>query len=524
MASSINDDRGFALVISCNLGNEGGPTYLFLDTCHEKHVEGSSTIPTHPLQNGNTMADHMYRNPDTFSVSGSFGMFGKYANDKNYENVNIGSDSIDRLAKIQSVFEYIKDNGILCTLTTLRTASDGSSETRFKIRKNMALERISWVENQTSMQYSLSFKEIITVKIQEYEVKDDEDLPNIVMPPARTLGQIMIGESEEDSPYTRIVITALAANGYIEIGILRIAARIGTIIFGGIVGISISAAAGLLVLGVGILGANIGAAIAAGLGASAALTPVVPVGTVIAAAATIAIGLGVTVWTIISRVKEQQRRVKAFKLINKFEEYVTKDGTLDEAKLMANINNISVNESEVNRLNKLLIDVKDKILAIESDCMFYAISNGQDDNSPREVVLNIGNRPYYIEFVEDTSTVFGWKMDISTPNNVGDAVTLDGINGVMINNSWCPCTSFDEMDYHTNCIFKDATREYQVYLYNPSIKIQGGKTTEEEARAISVVRKLLCGYYIVVSKGNIQDNVKKIYDAIDSAIRAGGYD
>lgn len=523
MASSINDDRGFALVISCDLGNEGGPTYLFLDTCHEKHVEGSSTIPTHPLQNGNTMADHMYRNPDTFSVSGSFGMFGKYANDKNYDSIDIESDP-GRLAKIQSVFEYIKDNGILCTLTTIRTTSAGSSETRFKIRENMALERVSWIENQTSMQYSLSFKEIITVKIQEYEVKDDEDLPNIVMPPARTLGQIMIGESEEDSPYARIVITALAANGYIENDVLRIMARVGTIIVGALVGELISAVAASLIIGAGILAANIGTAIAAGLGASAALTPVVPVGTVIATVAAIAIGMGLTIWTIVSRVKEKERRAKAFKLINKFEEYVTKDGTLDEAKLMANINNISVNESEVNRLNKLLIDVKDNILAIESDCMFYSISNGQDDNSPREVVLNIGNRPYYLEFAEDTSTVFGWKMNVSTPNNVGTAVTLDGINGTMINNSWCPCTSFDEMDYHTNCIFKDATREYQVYLYNPSIKIQGGKTTEEEARAISVVRKLLCGYYIVVSRGNIQDNVKKIYDAIDSAIRAGGYD
>lgn len=514
----INDDRGFSLVIGANLNGEY--TYLYLDTCHEKRVEGSSTIPTHPLQNGNTMADHMYRNPDTFTVSGSFSMFGRYANDETYESIEVESDH-GRLAKIQSVFEYIKDNGILCNLTTMRSMTP-NSETRFKTRNNFALEHISWIENQASMSFTLSFKEIIAVAIEEYEVKDDADLPNIVMPPARTLGQMMVAEENEGevSPYVNIVILALQENGYLQNGVARAFQLMGTVVLGYIGATSIIAAAILLIAGIIKAGVAIGAAIAAAVGASAAITPAVPVGTIIGIAAIAIIGVGITIMKTVNKVKEKRRQKKMFKLINNLKDYVADDGTVDEKALQEaiNTNGVSINESEVDRLNRFLTEVKNSILAVQSDCMFYAISNGQDDNTEREVVLNIANNAYYLSFIKDVSSSDGWKLQVSTTNSTGDAVDLNGTNGILLNGGWCPCTSFDEMDPMTNCIFKDATREYQVYLYAPNLAIQ------KDARAGAAVKKLLCSYYIVVSKGNVQSNVEKIYKAIDDAIRAGGYE
>jgi hypothetical protein len=46
--------------------------YIELDTCREKNVKESSTIPSRPIQNGQVMSDHMYRDPDEVTISGAF--------------------------------------------------------------------------------------------------------------------------------------------------------------------------------------------------------------------------------------------------------------------------------------------------------------------------------------------------------------------------------------------------------------------------------------------------------------------
>ena len=158
----IRNDFGFQLVIGAKLDGVNYQ-YLYLDTCMEKKVTSSATIPIYPLQDGTTMSDHMYRNPDTFSIQGSFSLAGARASDRNYgapftDEVASGQD---RLTKIQAVFEYIKDNGILCDLTTF--GPSGNGETRFKTRHNMALQSVTWVEKQISMEYTMEFHEIICV-------------------------------------------------------------------------------------------------------------------------------------------------------------------------------------------------------------------------------------------------------------------------------------------------------------------------------------------------------------------------
>ena len=123
-------DRGYQLVIGAKFDGINY-TYLFLDTCTEKRISGSARIPTQPLQDGNTMADHMYREPDEFTVSGSFSLYGANSGILYNDVPGIG-DTGDRLQNIETVFEYIKDSGILCDLTTINWAKDKS--TRFKQR------------------------------------------------------------------------------------------------------------------------------------------------------------------------------------------------------------------------------------------------------------------------------------------------------------------------------------------------------------------------------------------------------
>ena len=86
--------------------------YLILDTQDDKQVTASAQIASQPLQDGDTMSDHMYREPVTVSLTGSFSLNGKNWNDDSYNFISKG----DRLTNIQEAFEQILNEGLLCTL------------------------------------------------------------------------------------------------------------------------------------------------------------------------------------------------------------------------------------------------------------------------------------------------------------------------------------------------------------------------------------------------------------------------
>ena len=141
----------YKLVIRVNM-NQYGEVYgkdeavkiLMLDVVKTKSITASSTITNQPLQSGDTMSDHMYRNPTTFNVSGTFALNGENANDISYGF--IGKEN-DRLTQIETLLEKIKDEGYLCDLITMSFDDNGKNDannTRFKVRKNMALTSITW--------------------------------------------------------------------------------------------------------------------------------------------------------------------------------------------------------------------------------------------------------------------------------------------------------------------------------------------------------------------------------------------
>lgn len=518
-------DRGYQVVIGAKFDGTNY-TYLHLDTCTDKQITASATIPTQPLQDGRTMSDHMYRNPDTYNIRGSFGLFGQNRNNTDYDNIPDVGTAGDRLTNIQSVFEYIKDNGILCDLTTLDEGANGT--VRFKIRKSMALKSITWVESQVSMTYSFEWQEVICVNAQQYiEAKMDDDLPSIYLPEARSLGQVMVQENLADgevSPYVKIVLQSLIQNGYIQNGVVRFLAAAGTnavAIMVGMLQVSLVAVIGAIVATAVVIGAVIGlSAILTAVGASAAaMTAIFPVGTIVGAAIGAIVGVIALVAHLINKNKEKAKQKKMFKLVQNLDHYIDKNGYLDDAKLAQALKDGSVKASveELDRLQKFLSDIKNQILNITDNCAFYSLSSGPDDNNEREVVLNIGNTPYYITFYKTPGQGYGWNASVKTPGASGD-VELDGTNGEMLNR-FCPVSTFEEMDVYTNCMFRDATRQYEVYLYNPSLNPEVNRSTTAMRNAATY----LSSYQLVVSRGHIKDNVNKIYEAINNAIIEGGY-
>ena len=167
----LDDSKVYNLVVRCDM--DGETKDFMFDYVEDTSTTVSSEITTHPLVNGDIIADHMYNNPIDMSFSGTFSLFGN----KKY---NFGTS--DRLANIQETFERINREGIMCTLVK---RSKGGDENRFKVRKNMVLTSINWTEHQSSMDFSFQFNEAITAIVDEPEYdKDikDESLPRVSDP------------------------------------------------------------------------------------------------------------------------------------------------------------------------------------------------------------------------------------------------------------------------------------------------------------------------------------------------------
>lgn len=482
----------FRTVIGCNFNQiETGETtpnrYLILDTQKDKNINASATIASQPLQNGDTMSDHMYREPVTFSIQGSFSLNGKNWNDNSYNFMEKG----DRLTNIQEVFEYILNNGILCTITTIDENdyvynSSGeytgqiksNAKNRFKVRKNMALNSINWTELQNTINYNFSFREVIMVEAQEYEELSEEErealgLPNVTQPVGSSLGTILA----DNGQLQEIIIKSLYDNGYIENDFLRVLAYTGAIFLTDIViavvahiAVSLALIPAAAIAGIAILGGTVGAT-----------SLLVPVGTIIAAGLVIITAIAIGIASLFSWISYMEKQKKAFKLI---------DGSA---------------EPDGYRLQNLLEDIELTVNQVNSNLTIYEIN----ENKPQQVVLNIAGESYIINFKKN-NTNGEWYSEVED---------MDGNPLDTVRTSWSPVTSINDLNRNSNLWFKDKSLIYEIYLMNPNLSEEINDTKE----ALDNVRKNLTTYSIWVSKGRIQDNVKLITDAINNAITSEGF-
>lgn len=141
---------GIAYKITCTIDNK--ETTILLDTINETSVNTSSNLTQHPIVNGDMVADHMYKDPITISLSGSFSLNGGTL-------MNISSTG-SSLSNIQTLFERIKNEGIVCSL--MKVMTDSKQNMRFLERNNMVLTSIRWSEKVNSMDFSFTFTQVLT--------------------------------------------------------------------------------------------------------------------------------------------------------------------------------------------------------------------------------------------------------------------------------------------------------------------------------------------------------------------------
>lgn len=476
--------------------------YLVLDTQEDKTINASSQIAQQPLQNGDTMSDHMYRNPVQVNISGKFSLNGKNWDDDSYDFKNNG----DRLTNIQEVFEEIKDEGYLCRLTTIDEADvqndqnqkgitlKSNAKTRFKTRNQMALTSIVWSERQNTINYQFTFTEVILVDEQEYEELSPEEaekygLPNVSSPVGSSLGSLLA----ETGQLKETILRTLYDNGYVMDDFFKalcetihqltesVAIAAAVISVGLAVAVITAIPAAIAVASVVISGTATAASIMGALAGS--VSAVFPVGTIVVAAVAVIAGLAIGIVKFVQWKKKQEKQKRAFKLIN---------GSA---------------EQDGQRLINLFDDVEKAINRVKTGLTIYNITG----NYEQIVTLNIAGDYYLITFEKNNAIKDKpWSAKVTDLN--GNALSS-------VYHSWGPVSSFLDLNRNKNLWFKDNSKEYEVYLVNPSLSAEINPTADE----MNAAKANLEGYTIWVSKGDIQSNIKTVEDAIEKAIEAEGF-
>lgn len=510
----------YQLVIDCEQAS-GEIKRLFLDTCFEKNATASAQIAQQPVQSGRVISDHMYSMPDEFTIRGTFSLYGNLQYDfDDFEGVG---NSTDRLTNIENVFEYIKDNGLLCTLVTLDTSKQDGS-VRFKQRDNMALKNITWTEKLASVDYTLSFVEIMTVDMQNPPVALT-NYPETIMPSARSLGQIMVEDAGDD--LIKMVLEALYNAKYISKTDLEYMWAVNEhgVGFGNgevnrwMINLLVSTAISVGVLaGAFVVGEALIAGTLVALGATSAI---VPVGTIVAAAVAATIAIGACIWYLFNKAQEEQKLKMAFHLVTGIENHITENANgekvLDIQGAITD-GNCKLNNTELVKLQKLLVDVKNAVIGYSSGVEIYQVSSGIDDNSSRTVCIKINDWPYYIDFIKDEiNTTYGWNFNVTTLNSSGDQVSVDGSNGMKFTNK--VVSDLSNCNLNENCFFCDKTYQKFVYIFNPNLNPTINRSQED----FDSVKTKLCGYQIVVSDGDLKEKIDKINDVIMDTIKSRGY-
>lgn len=492
----------FRTVIGCNMdqyktGSFEPTRYLVLDTQEEKTVRSTATIATQPLQSGDTMSDHMYRDPNAFTIRGMFSLNGKNWDDDSYDFMEKG----DRLTNVQHVFEAIKDNGILCRITTIdeddfasvgkqggASSLKSDARTRYKTRDNMALTSILWEERQNTVKYTFEFREVIMVESQEYEELSEEEreelgLPKVTSPVGSSLGTVLADTGQ----LTQVILRTLYDNGYINDDWFTLVCEGYGEIIKDMVIASAVVAVGLAVAVITAVPAAIAAAAApAGMTLAAlagSVSILFPVGTVILAVGAVIAGFAIGISNFLKWKEKKKKQTLAFKLVN---------GKPD---------------ADWERMQNLLDDIKVAVNQAKSNLTIYSISG----NKEQVVVLNIGGEYYQISFSKNNATDGQeWGAKVTDLDN-------DPVSG--IRHAWCPVSSFNDLNRNQNLWFRDKTGQFEVYLVNPSLSAEINKTDEE----MEAAKANLEGYSIWVSKGDITQQVDKVEKAIEKAIEAEGF-
>lgn len=525
----------YRVVIGAKLN--GRLCYFDLDTCTERSLNSTATVPQYPVQNGVTVADHMYRNARSLNLSGQFSLAGRnsYEGNNLYTKDNIVGDlaagtksweqwfeedagelkdlsANNRLEAIQRVFEYIQAKGIFCTIM-MCSGKPGGANTRFKVRDNMVLTSISWREQYNSMNFSLGFTEVITVSsLGEFETFDYDGLyPSTTLPATHSLGDVV----QASGTIYQTVIEALLNANYIDLADGQAYRLKGETLAGDGAGEVLKR----------VIAAAVAAALAAGVAvgtAALASTTVAGVsGTTILASAGggpigLAIGLAIAgeilyIGGIIAGAQAIVRAVhlnQGFNLVLKYKDYI--DPNTFELKPGVDISAAQLNDSDLGRLRVLLEDVQAAVDTEITNINFYNLP-GADS---AEVPVQVGVDSLTLRVTRGTAKQpFSMQILKGLGSNAEPVTPPFG--------DWCVEGNLTDMDESSNMMYKDSSRQYYMYLYNPYLNPEfanmSGLSVPEDAETN------LSNYYVVVVKGSMKDSMKKLSDVIKDVLSNRGY-
>lgn len=187
---------------------EGRLETIVLDTVEDTTVNGSSTITEYPMVNGDIVSDHAIVEPISLSLSGSFALNGS--------NQIIVDDGGARLASIEKFFEDLQRNATLCEIVKVTVSAE--NQARFLRRSSMCLKSYSWTEKISSLDYTLNFKQVLLVDIQEPEdVVIDENLPDINAPKTSNFTETLFDVNQFDAQLITVLKSEkLIADDFID--------------------------------------------------------------------------------------------------------------------------------------------------------------------------------------------------------------------------------------------------------------------------------------------------------------------
>lgn len=525
-------DSTYKVVIGAQLN--GVTAYFDLDTCVARSLTSSATVTSFPIENGLSASDHMYRNPRTFTLSGTFSLNrgghrivdsytmdaiqswhpegGTVSWEDWLQNEGAALKSLNAenyLQSVQTVFEYIQEKGILCQIMMAQDTKESSA--RFKVRNNMVLQNIQWQEMYNSMTYSFTFQEVISViKEKEFETFGYNKLyPSVYLPATKSIGEIV---SETGSLF-QIIIRLLYENGYIGLadGYAFSLAGLKTDIAKMIGDVT----AELLKL------QGIGTSLIAG-GAIAATAAVVGVVTggigialclvILACSAALVYGGYKTQEKAANNIKKIATRKNHFTLLKDYAKYVDPKSL---NVINSRIQGSDINTGEIARLRQLLIAVQANIDTAMTNISLYQISTGEKDREERDCPIQVGNDLLTIRINKTNNPDSPYNLTILRSLGGDREETISPLYG-----GWPAVGNLYMLKQNSNSIYIDRTNQYVMYLYNPYLEDdvrQAKGYTPTEAKAY------LSNYYFIVSKGNIEENMKKLIEAINSAFTTQGY-
>lgn len=440
------------------------------DTLDSVNIQASSAISSYPIVNGDSISDHMSRQPSTVSLSGTFSLAGNKPTTFNGQS--------DRLTNIETLFEKIKNQGVMCSIVTMQRGNSTNSKQRFKTRDNLVLTNITWTEGQISLGFSLSFQEAMTVSVNREPTIDynDENLPDIT--DATTLN--FTDEFLDDSTVLQTINSILEDNGLLDNNALRkIASYSNDIIIGQAKGVG------------------------AGLVTGALTTAAIGIATFIAGFSLTGVGaviiftVGFIVGGIVALWKYWQKRDAERKfMLQAFEDYSDPDKASQEAIRYANY----------------VGSIKEQLDSLNDYIQVYGISS----NAPQECMLYTDNTYVVFTFkknnTQTTDSKSVWSCHIE--NDSGEIKKDINDIGSEAKETIVDCNN-------SNYLFRTLGEHYYVYLANKNlidIASRSYNSNQERKQAIQNCKNDLSNYLIVVSQISLDNFSQTLYDIIIGAM------